>query len=986
MAPLAFINYRRSDSQHAAINLRDTLNARFGEGSAFLDVGDIDPGSKWPDRLRDALDRADVLLVVIGPGWLAAHDKYGRRRLDLDDDWVRLEIVHAIGAGKPIIPILVSGERALPPAEGLPSPLVPFLSRQSISLRDDFWPHDVGAILDVLVANHGFISSERETSPVSIWPALPASIDSYQQRLAHETSSLALLGMGRGLQIDLPISEAYVPLRTMLARSMEIRGTDVFKSGHAEHEEDVDLGSVFHKAAHLGLRAVILLGEPGSGKTTGARQMAWRLASRRSTPQELGLPAGMLPVLLRFRNLSRAVLESKKEGLRTFLEEETHCALAPDGQQSPGNELLSHSTGGLLWILDGLDEVIDPGARKIVAGWIRQALKDRPLDWFLVTCRFQGYFRDGVPLGSEFAEFHVRPLDDQQVERFVRDWFAAAFKKLLGPGAQAEARAAADSEKLLEILALPAYQTGRIRELSTNPLLLTILCIVFHEERKLPTGRAELYSHCIRVFLETWRHDLYESDQGIVVQPYDARAAQDVLGRLAWWMHQEQNRTAAPLVDLAAEAAKGLVDVAASSGLGRDGGAFLERMRDETGILALGGEGDGRCGFLHLSFQEYLAAEHAASQGFAKELAARASESWWREVALLSLRSSQPFCEKFFVEMLAAGIAENHPDLAERCLTEARYVVLAPFLEALQQSPSDKRLTALLRLLRDRVHELPLDQMTPLKLLCRRLTDPANTAGVESRGFGAEILARLGIAPPRPVASWVFIGDRTGIMFVKIPAGEFFMGGNRGVSWENPIHQVSVTQGFWLAKYPVTNAQYGRFLEAAVNNVEKPSYWDDPRYNQPEQPVVGVSWNEARAFCEWVGGRLPTEAEWEYACRAGTTTEYCFGDDAKRLGEYAWFSMNSGGQTQPVGAKKSNAWDLHDMHGNVCEWCADWFGEFRAEPVSNPSGPESGSFRLIRGGCWLAIARNCRSPSRDWLTPGARFEYLGFRVAQSAVQ
>ena len=149
-----------------------------------------------------------------------------------------------------------------------------------------------------------------------------------------------------------------------------------------------------------------------------------------------------------------------------------------------------------------------------------------------------------------------------------------------------------------------------MRELCTNPLLLTILCIVFHEERKLPTGRAELYAHCVRVLLEYWRQDIYESGTDTKLKGYDADAAQSVLARVAWWMHQQQDRTAAPVDELAREAERGLTQVAASSGLPRDGRAFLQRMRDEAGILAM--EGEGRCGFLHLSFQEYLAAEYAA--------------------------------------------------------------------------------------------------------------------------------------------------------------------------------------------------------------------------------------------------------------------------------------------------------------------------------------------------------------------------------------
>jgi formylglycine-generating enzyme required for sulfatase activity len=732
-------------------------------------------------------------------------------------------------------------------------------------------------------------------------------------------------------------------------------------------------------------RGVILLGEPGSGKTTGARQLAWRLASRQSLPEDLGLPAGMTPVLLRFRNLSRAGL-AKKDGLRTFLEEETHSAEAPDDLGWPGPDLWNGRGGGLLWILDGLDEIVDPGARKKVSGWVRNALKKRPGDWFLVTCRFQGYFREGVPLGPRFVEFHVRPLDDQQVERFVHDWFCAAYTRLLGPGPRATARSKADTAELLDILTRAADQAGHIRELCTNPLLLTILCIVFHEERALPTGRAELYAHCVRVLLEYWRRDLYESDLGTQLQPYGAEAAQAVLARVAWWMHQEQDRTAAPLDDLAGEAAKGLAGVAPSSGLGRDGRRFLERMRDETGILAMAGEGEGRCGFLHLSFQEYLAAEHAAREGLAHELASRAADSWWREVALLSLRRSRPFCEAFFREMLEAGIAENHPDLAEQCLGEALYFAAAPFVEALQcprptrpkaRRAHDSRVAAILRLLRDRA-----DQVPELEEISRRLSESEDR---ETRGFAAEIVVRRGVEPKLvPPGEGVLVEQRTGITFVAIPAGQFQMGSNR-ITAEKPVHQVRISRGFWLGKYPVTNAQYGRFLEEARSSLKKPGYWDNRRFNQPDQPVVGVSWDEARAFCEWAGGWLPTEAEWEYACRAGTTTEYSFGDDAEQLDEYAWYDKNSSSQTQPVGAKKPKPWGLHDMHGNVWEWCQDvWHDNYEGAPTDGSAWGGEGTYRVLRGGSWLDYARNCRCASRSGWEPGGRSRNLGFRLVLAA--
>jgi hypothetical protein len=376
-------------------------------------------------------------------------------------------------------------------------------------------------------------------------------------------------------------------------------------------------------------------------------------------------------------------------------------------------------------------------------------------------------------------------------------------------------------------------------------------------------------------------------------------------------------------------------------------------------------EGEGRCGFLHLSFQEYLTAQHAASENLAHELASNATESWWHEPALLSLRESRSFCESFFREMLQAKIAENQPDLAERCLTEALYFAPGPFVEVLQAprpkakkaaAKYDKRVTAILRLLRDRVEQVP-----ELEAISRQL---AESPDKETRGFAREILLRGDVQMQYTMNvadGGVVVDHQTGIPFIEIPSGTLPAGDNAGEQVE----------GFLMGKYPVTNAQYAKFLEDEGGKTEKPEYWNDRRFNQPEQPVVGVNWHDALAFCEWAGCRLPTEIEWEYACRAGTTTEYSFGDAPMELGEYAWFRENSNGQTQVVGSRRPNPWGLHDMHGNVWEWCEDKVG---------------GSDRVFRGGSWNSDARYCRSAYRRRYVPAYRYNYLGFRLARSSVR
>ena len=158
-----------------------------------------------------------------------------------------------------------------------------------------------------------------------------------------------------------------------------------------------------------------------------------------------------------------------------------------------------------------------------------------------------------------------------------------------------------------------------------------------------------------------------------------------------------------------------------------------------------------------------------------------------------------------------------------------------------------------------------------------------------------------------------------------------------------------------------------------------------------DHPVANVSWNDGVAFCEWLSKKesepssLPTEAQWEYACRAGTTTRWYSGDDEAGLKDVAWYSAIAKGKTHAVGQKTPNAWGLCDMHGNVWEWCQDWFGDryYATSPIDDPTGASEGSFRVARGGGWYGFAWYCRSAFRGRGSPDDRLDFLGFRVARS---
>ncbi|MFA4985436.1 MAG: formylglycine-generating enzyme family protein, partial [Candidatus Brocadiia bacterium] len=221
------------------------------------------------------------------------------------------------------------------------------------------------------------------------------------------------------------------------------------------------------------------------------------------------------------------------------------------------------------------------------------------------------------------------------------------------------------------------------------------------------------------------------------------------------------------------------------------------------------------------------------------------------------------------------------------------------------------------------------------------------------------------------------------IALVQVKAGSFKMGSEDGYR-EKPIHLVTLSHAFFIGAKEVTQAQYKAVMG------ENPS-----EFKGDDLPVDSVSWYDAMKFCskltesERKNGhlpkemeyRLPTEAEWEYCCRAGSTSKFCVGDDDALLGDYAWSKENSEEKTHPVGGKKPNDWGIYDMHGNVYEYCLDWFEEvYRAEDQTDPIAAAKMENRVFRGGSWNNEAQYCRSSIRRSCDPVSKSEYTGFRV------
>lgn len=251
----------------------------------------------------------------------------------------------------------------------------------------------------------------------------------------------------------------------------------------------------------------------------------------------------------------------------------------------------------------------------------------------------------------------------------------------------------------------------------------------------------------------------------------------------------------------------------------------------------------------------------------------------------------------------------------------------------------------------------------------------------------------LFVAPSMASADWVIpLSDEISLVMEYIPSGQFSMGSPVDEVYrrdnEDPQHQVTLTDGYWMGKFEVTQAQWQTVMGS------NPSYFQGGGYGDAaNRPVEQVSWYDVQDFLTEINEltslsfRLPTEAEWEYAARAGTTTPYFWGDETN-TGDYAWYEGNSGDQTHDVGGKLPNAWGLYDTSGNVWEWVQDWYGEYPTDDVIDPLGPDAGLQRVQRGGAYIYTPHdigNYRSAYRGASDPETISSEFGFRLVHDAV-
>lgn len=279
--------------------------------------------------------------------------------------------------------------------------------------------------------------------------------------------------------------------------------------------------------------------------------------------------------------------------------------------------------------------------------------------------------------------------------------------------------------------------------------------------------------------------------------------------------------------------------------------------------------------------------------------------------------------------------------------------------------------------------------LLPIALMLITFSGP-----VRITGSGTPVQDDKADAAPEPAA---IEGDEftnsSGMTFIRIKPGKYWMGSQGDEegheSDESPQRLIKFEKDFFLGRTEVTQAQWMEVMETRPWSGR--DFIQERRYN----PAVHISWEDAVAFCEKLSEqegrryRLPTEAEWEYACRAGTTTRYSFGDDETDLNLYAWWERNSFKRQEKyahrVARKKPNPWGLYDMHGNVLEWCENWYLKYSLEPDEDAVFIQKPEHRVLRGGSWLIEANRCRSANREYYEPIHRSGYSGFRVLLETV-
>jgi formylglycine-generating enzyme required for sulfatase activity len=951
------------------------------------------------------VSRCQVLVVIVAHcyGWVPPDQASNAAK---SITW--LECEHAVGQRKDVLAFVLAKDANWPAElkeayrstaaieEGTDTPeLIAEVKRNIAGLRDfKRWlddgrtratftnPDDLRA--KVVAALHQW----RERHPECVGVQPPGDPRTYFQWLREETGTIDIrgLGVGSGKAHAFPIGELYIPLTTA-AEAKPLDGQRL----ESPEREPVELQNAL---AH---RRLVIVGDPGSGKTTFLRRIAHELAraalngevdSTQARPDASGaslserllsvfrrpLPAQTagdrppFPLLIRIADLAAHIRKCSAHSDYDGPATDTAPTWLADFLNKRSEEmgwgvergffLRQLQDGSAILLLDGLDEAPDRLERERMARLFENATQAYRECRFVVTTRPQAY--EGRSLLQDFKEAHIEPLRPGDIETFLEHWCQGIYP---GSARMAKQHQAELSEAL--------RARTEIRQMARNPVMLTALAVVHWNEKRLPEQRADLYDSIL-----TWLARSREARPGRET----ADRSLELLRELALAMQDHpEGRQVRVSNGWAAEKLAPEFPRIPEQKRYQQALQFLEEEQADSGIIVSRG---GELQFWHLTFQEHLAACAIAGLGDSAQHALLLSQDKiyrpeWREVALLLAGILHVKQGKGKVDGLIPAILErlgHQATLAQQARCAGLVGAMVRDLQPLKYEPVDPRyrtvLDAALGVFEARAAAIPF----------------------EVRLEAAEALGAAG--DPRLVAdNWV-----------TIEAGESWMGAQkedpRGPNYDSeaedgeaPVHRVYL-DAFRIGRYPVTVAEYRRFLEdggyqgqawwvhGGFGKCREPDTWEE-QLQHPNRPVVYVSWYEAAAYCEWRGGRLPTEAEWERAARGTEGRKYPWGGEAPDASRANYYESGPQ-QTTPVGLYPCGATPegVQDMPGNVYEWVADWQGNYPQGSVRNPRGPEQGSARVLRGGSWGYIQRLLRAACRSLNVPVVRSNLFGFRCAR----
>lgn len=800
--------------------------------------------------------------------------------------------------------------------------------------------------------------------------ALQQTTEAYLRYLVNCYRYLNLKGMGVSERVPLRLAllDLYVPLKARLelpegetwkrdrqhltgelaGRQLSIEESQTWGGRLGEPQPVINL-----LRDHNGL---IVLGDPGAGKTTLLKFLALQLALGQGEAIGLG---NRLPVLVPLSAYANA-LRDEDLRLDAFIDAYL-CEAGIDGPDQVLSAALKSGTA--LILLDGFDEVKDTA--------LRQTVIDHAMDFyashrqkgnkFVITSRVVGY-RAVRPTAAGLAECTLIDFDDDEIAAFAARWTVALEKQAQDESSLAYREAERERRELLDAV----QRNPSVRRLAANPLLLTILALMKRQGVTLPERRVELYDQYVKTLLSSWNRA-----RGLGRPPardLDVVQTVRVLAPLALWMHEvnpgmglvKREALRHQLEAIYAERGEANPEAATSQ--------FIEDVHGYAGLLLE--RGPGEYGFIHLTFEEYLAAVAVALKGqgnavaMAGDLSAHVGEDAWREVALLTIGYVGLIQQ---LDQVAGATAEQ---LAASPRGEAGQAAVLAGEAVLDAQPGGVPVAS-----KRKVIDVLITTM-----------QGANVKPTLRRRAGL-LLGRLGWTP----------ADLD--QFVEIPAGQFL--------YDDKKETREIPYRYWIAKYPVTNLQFKRFM--AANGYEdqrwwsttgwswrqdkdrkQPAYWDDHERANPIFPVMGVSWFEVEAYCNWLNQQLTTiplaagqvarpeevvvrlarEEEWERAARGVDGREYPWGAefDQTKANTYESGGIDTTAIcTYPQGASPTGAWD---MSGNVWEWTYSRYDK------DKPA-------RVLRGGSWGIGHRHARCADRFWSDPDYFNYNLGFRVVWS---